>query len=261
MKNKRLLIVMSVFVFIVAIVILCSSFFSVKTISISWQSELNEFYNISQDEIVNVLEIDSSNNILLVNRQKCIDKLETQYPYLKVESIDKKLPSGIILNLAERREMYIVKIQDGLYAYLDDTGRVLKVDDGSPIGSTIYPCMLYFDGITIMREDFIEGKDADLALLDVLVTISSTLKTQGCSVEDSYNLLKQITITVGYNIHIEIESNYGLSLMLRKVDKDLEEKLEYGLNLYQQDREQSMVGEIVVFKDAEGALSSIFNSL
>ena len=261
MKNKRLLILMSVFVFIVAIVILCSSFFSVKTISIAWQSDLDELSGVSQDDILDILEIDSSNNIFLVNRQKCIDKLETQYPYLKVDSINKKLPNEIVLNLSERQEMYIVKIQDGLYAYLDDTGRVLKVDDSSPIGSTIYPCILYFDGITIMREDFIEGKDADLALLGMLVTISSTLQAQGCSVEDSYNLLKQITITVGYNIHVEIKSNYGLSLTLRKVDEDLEEKLEYGLNLYEQDRERSMVGEIVVFKDAEGTLTSVFNSL
>ncbi len=261
MKNKRLLVLMSVFVFIVIIVVLCSSFFSVKNINVSWQGELSVLAEVPEEELINSIEVKRIDSIFLVKRSKCVRMLEQKYPYIKVESIEKKLPNRITLNLSERQEMFIVKIQDGLYAYLDDTGRVLKVGEGSPIGSKIYPCMLYFDGMSVMRENFIEGQDADIAVLNILIDITRTLKEQGCSVKDSYDFLKKITVRTAYNTHVEIVSNYGLTIVLRKVDADLCEKLEYGLGLYRTYRQQSKVGEIAVFRDGTGSISSTFSSL
>ena len=259
MKNRRLLTLLIVFACIAVLIVLCSSAFSVKEITITGESL--EGTDMTKENLIDSLGIKSTTNIFLVKRSKCLENLERRFPYIKVNKIDKKLPDGIEVNISIRKEMYLVKIQDGLYAYLDGEGRVLKVCEANPIGSTIYPCLVYFNGMSIDRENFIEGTDADIPLLYVLQDMATALNKEGCSVEDSYNLLKQATIISGYSTHLEIETNYGLTLEIRKADADLCEKLEYALEVYKNFRSETKVGKIAIFRNLEGEITHTFTSL
>lgn len=259
MKNRRLLTLLIIFICISILVVLCSSVFLVKEITITGES-LDDT-GITEENLIDSLGIKSTSNIFLVKRSKCLENLEKNFPYIKVNKIDKKLPDGIIVDISIRKEMYLVKIQDGLYAYLDGEGRVLKVCEANPIGSTIYPCLVYFSGMSIDRENFLEGTDADIPLLYLLQNLATVLRKEGCSVEDSYNLLKQVTVISGYSTHLEIETNYGLTLEIRKVDADLCEKLEYAFEVYKNFRSETKVGKIAIFRNLEGEITHTFTSL
>ena len=72
MKNKRLVIILSVFSFLVLIAVLCSTVFTVKSVSLNWLTFKSAFVDMD-DEITSNVELGES--VFLVDKKAIINKL------------------------------------------------------------------------------------------------------------------------------------------------------------------------------------------
>ena len=124
MKNKRLVILLSVFSFLVLIAVLCSTVFTVKSVSLNWLTTRVNFVDMDNEITANV---ELGESVFLVDKGAIIQKLERKYPYLKVVSAEVKFPNKLVLHTAERQELYSLKIKSNSYAILDSDCKVLRI--------------------------------------------------------------------------------------------------------------------------------------
>lgn len=138
MKTRRRIILIVVLLVIVTLVIVTSTVFSLKNIEIVFydindvpitdNTKLNHFTQDDFDSIINSGEFKKGSTVFLINKQKHIDKLEANNPYIKIINLEIKFPNKIVIKAVEREEMYAVPSSNG-YAICDDEMKVLRFSE------------------------------------------------------------------------------------------------------------------------------------
>ena len=186
MKNKRLVIILSVFAFLVLIAVLCSTVFTVKEVSINW---LTTSPNITQSDEEFAADVEKGESVFLVDKDAIIRKLEEKYPYLRVVSVEVKFPNKLVLHTAERQELYSLKIKDNKHAILDSDCKVLRIVTDSQLSAiTVKPIRVDVNGYSIKENVFEVSKVAELGWIkNVLNNFSVALYSCGYEDVDAKN--------------------------------------------------------------------------
>ena len=235
-KTKVLTIFFSVFGIIVLLVILSSTLFSVKSISVNWQSTKSVLNSVLDEEIISTSNIKSGTSVFLVSKTKAKNFLEKKYPYIKVLNIETKFPNKIIIHAVERNEVFAFQ-KDDEYFITDSDLKVLKVESGEYVSSNNNPIKVEntydqdvqvgdflkvhqnFDALKMLENSFYQNYDADKQfyyLVDMLAYFNSV------SVSDEKLLIKYVD---GVNIAIynpTVNQQKKLAMALYMIDNELD---------------------------------------
>lgn len=132
-KHKRLTLILSISAgVIITLVVLMFTLFGLNNISLNFQNETNLFIaeNI-QNQIIEDGDFKKNSCVFFMNKQKHINKIEKDNPYLKVINIETVFPNNLIIHCAEREEVFAIEISERKYFICDEDFKVLKVLDYS----------------------------------------------------------------------------------------------------------------------------------
>ena len=129
MKSKRLIVMLCVLVFLTVLIVINSTLFTLQSISVNWLTTKNQLQKFKDYEIIE--DVSLGQNIFLVKKENIANKLEKDFHYLRVVSIETKFPNKIVIHCAERESLYAVKLSDKEYAIIDERGKVLDISNGS----------------------------------------------------------------------------------------------------------------------------------
>ena len=242
MNNKYFVIILTCIVFLVVCFIGVKELFSVSDITVRY-SVVNES---NVENVADILEKYKGKCLLFVDTEKIKEEI-TADRYLKVTEVKKIYPCEISVTLQERTEsFYYVEEKDGasVYCYFDNEFFVVKKNNTAPKSEK-----------GLMRIGFVDkfnGKMPELRLKntvkfdygfnDMITEIISALG-------DSKNNFTSITF-VGMNeegnYRLLLQSVEGVSMEIRRADKDLTEKILCGLQCYKGLSESERIANSIV---------------
>ena len=260
MKNKRLIIILSVFSFLVLIAVLCSTVFTVKSVSLRWLTTTN-LLNQKDSEIIEDVQLGES--VFLVDKEAIITKLENKYPYLKVVSVEVQFPNKLVVHTAERQSLYSLKIKDNKHVIMDAECKVLAFATDSKLDSMSQkPIPLTLDGYVYNEINFEESKVAELGWIkNIINNFSIALYQCGYEEVDSKNIISSIEIDVsGHNEEIQIGMAYkdiygkgGVNIEIQEISQNLSAKFIYAMEAYAElSAEEKSEGLIRVYSNSLG---------
>lgn len=107
---------------VAALVALIAFGFKIDTVKI----ENNKKY--SNEQIMSVLPIEKEKSLFFIDTDKAAQKLEKSLPYIYDVQIKRKLPSTVIVTVAEPEYIFYIKNADTSYTLLDDNFKVLEAN-------------------------------------------------------------------------------------------------------------------------------------
>jgi len=119
-KNRFKPVISGVVVLIAAALFLISPFFEIKTI------EISEMKKYSNEELCQMLDIDTGDNLFLFGRLEASRILKNN-PYVDDFDISYSYPDTVTIEIKERLVRGYVPYM-GAYLYIDDYGRVLEIN-------------------------------------------------------------------------------------------------------------------------------------
>lgn len=235
MKNKRLIVLLSVLVFITVLIVINSTIFTLQKINVNWLTTKNELQSVKDYEIVE--SIDMGQSIFLLNKNKIAEELEKEHPYLQVVSIETKFPNKIVVHSAERESLYAIEISHNEYAVLDEKGKVLKLSDSRIFeGVTLSPrpIMVAFNNLSLGVKDFVVGEQvSNKQVSGMLTSLSRSLRESRYSPITSKGVFKSINVvsTGEYN-EVNMVTRSGMTLKIKKIEEYTTDKLLLALERY-----------------------------
>lgn len=237
MKNKRLIILLSIFSFIILIVVLSSTVFTVKTstISVEWHSTTQVFS--PQEDNKNIISVASQKeNVMFYDKNLAKTNIEEKFPYAKVLKVERKFPNKIVLHLTERQEQYAIKVDDEYYV-LDDSAKVLCVYSAEQFADIqndserFAPAVVEIEGLTVEAGTMQTGKTAQITrVVTVLQNLSTGLKQ--CGFDEAYKVLSKIdNIKISFVFESKLILNLShnnVSICIKNITDELPKKVRAG---------------------------------
>lgn len=240
MKSKRLIILLSILIFVTVLIVLNSTLFTLQNVSVNWLTTKNTLQNVKDYELVK--GVSKGQSIFLVKKDIIAKDLEKEHPYLRVVSIETKFPNKIVVHTAERQSLYAIKLTNEKdYAVLDENGKVLKIDEYDNIfesnESTLEttPIKIEFkNNLSIKDDDLEEGEFIKINnVANLLSTLSLSLRESGYEPLTSKGVLKSIQVeSNGENTDIWLYTWSGLIIKVNNIEGKSTEKLLLGFSVY-----------------------------
>lgn len=257
MKNARLVIILGVFILITTIIVLCSTMFTLNTVELSWLSSTKVLSQQTEQSIIDSAEFDKGESVFLLNKEKYKNNLETKNPYLKVVSLEIKFPNKIQVKLAEREELYALKVvnENSLsgysYVYLDYELKVLKITDSQVVANQQNPAVLTLQNLNYTVNDFSCGKFANLPVNHMLTSVGDVLSSAGYTNVLTKALIKTVDLKFDISSTINIQTTYGLNLKIVSAETNTNQKILKALSVYEyyhNNYPEINAGDITVFE-------------
>lgn len=266
MKNKRLVVILSVLAFITVLIVLSSTVFTLQKVSINWMTTKDNLVGIADDSISDC--VSTGVNIFLVDKDNITKTLEKKFPYLMVVGIETKFPNKIVVHSAERQSLFAIKDTSGdnNYWIIDEKGKVLQrttssIFAGAELGAK--PIKVSFEGASINSDDYIVGENIkDESVKSLLTRLSYTMRESGHTPTTSKGIFTEIKIVyTGGEKEVNFVTRNGMIISLKDAESLTTDKLLLGLAVYDQNQQSGVVeGEIVVWwSDAQSKLLAVFS--
>lgn len=239
MKNKRLIILLSIFAFLILIVVLCSTLFTVRenSVSIEWHSSALTHLKDKEDEIISA--VPTKENVMLIDKGEITSTLEESFSYINVLKIEKKFPNKIVVHAIERQDQYAVLVGDEYFA-LDDQGKVLNKytkTEYDALSVNKKPILFEVVGMTLDAGTMQIGKIAQIPrVLTTIQNLSNALKRSGFTETwQVVNNFKSASLEFGYVSNLTLVNSRDISIVVDEINVDLAEKIAYGIAVTRSD--------------------------
>lgn len=271
LKNKKLVIILAIFIFITVLVVLNSTLFTLQKIEVDWLTTRNYFLYANIDDREIVSDVKTGDSIFLLNKSEISSVLEKKYPYLRVVGIETKFPNKIVVHSAERERLFAIKVASGggrvddEYVYIDDMGKVIstglsKEFANSELGSN--PIRISTNNFIINPKEYIVGENVkNEAILSILSNISMAMKETGHTPTTSKGVFKDITVDfTGDKINVSMATRNGMVIAIKDVDDGATNKLLLGLEVYNRNQQNGVVdGVISVFRADDQVIRAVYS--
>lgn len=236
MKNKRLIVLISIFCFVVLVVVLGSTVFTVQKISFNWLSstnKLNEEFDYSAG-----VDMPMGNSVFFVNKEEIIKNVEKANPYLQVVSVETSFPNRLTLHVAERESLFAIQLQTGDYVVLDKEMKVLEFMDKVTylgLNKTQKPILVDLSETSYVfnSEDFVLGEKFKYEnLTKVLEKLAYSFLSINYTPFTAKGIFESISIKIKLSEVISLSTRYGLEIEINDAENLLTEKLNFGIACY-----------------------------
>lgn len=267
MKNKRLVVILSILAFLTVLVVLNSTVFTLQKVSVNWLTTRNEL--VGKDDSI-VSSVSTGVNIFLVDKNKISEDLEKKNPYLRVVGIETKFPNKIVIHTAERESLYAVELSENgasYYMILDEKGKALRRTNSSifAVGAGLgaRPIRISFEGVGVDANNYVEGENIkDEELRGMLSNLSYTLREAGHTPTTSKGLFSRISIVyAGGEKEIILTTRNGMKICLKDAENLTTDKLLLGLSVYDDNQQNGVVdGTITVwYSEKENKVMAVYS--
>ena len=152
-KTKKIIISLTTILFFVGILIVLSfTVFSLKKVELNFKTSHSQI-SVTEEEIVDGGNFGYGQSVFFHNKKQYIEKIESIDPYIQVINIETVFPSTFVVHIAQRQEVYSIKIDDK-YFIVDQNLKILKTE--SDFVSSQSNSML-LEGIEILEKDYKVG--------------------------------------------------------------------------------------------------------
>lgn len=127
MKKRVQLIILSILMFTVIFVVLSSSIFSFSEVGVDYLTTHIKT-NLTTTEALEGANLKTGKSIFFINKTYAKNNLEKQNPFIKIVNIETVFPNKLIFHVAERKELFAIKLNDK-YLILDEDCKILQVCD------------------------------------------------------------------------------------------------------------------------------------
>ena len=237
MKSKRLIAILSVLIFLIVLIVINSTLFTLQKVSVNWLTSKYQLNSIKDYELVENIEMGQS--IFLIQKDEIVSKLEKENPYLRVVGVETKFPNKLVIHSAERESLYAIKLSDNEYAIIDELGKVLELNssrifEGSGADLGTRPIMLTVENLSLKEEDFQVGETIKLGYVETLISgFSKSLKEAGYSPTTSKGVIKHIDIvSLTDTSKMNIQTRNGMVISISDMQQHTTDKLLLGFELY-----------------------------
>ncbi|MDR0850212.1 MAG: FtsQ-type POTRA domain-containing protein [Christensenellaceae bacterium] len=223
MKNKVLISILCCFAFVVLIVVLSSTVFTLKEVRVEFYdtndqlitdyNTLKHFTAADTQSIIDSANFNMGQNIFLVKKEQYTNSLEKNNPYLKVITLTTYFPNKIIIKVHEREELFAVPYgSSGLYAITDGEMKVLyTTDTPDPFGAVVV------SGLDIDAAGVIVGQKLTGGNVDVAAQLNYGLQK---SLDIVLALKNQVILQVFKSAVFEVDTLNSEHIMLRMMTRD-----------------------------------------
>ncbi len=260
MKNKRLIILLSVLAVIILFVVLSSTVFTLKTVVINFYdkndklisdiSVANKYYNTAESVqgAIDKTEFRYGQNIFIINKNNYKIKMEKNNPYIKVISVTTEFPNRIVVKAVEREEMYAVSA-DNNYLICDAEFKVLRLSNEKPANLILVNSLSLEhaeQNLSVYIADTTEYATGDFIakdnlLIQKLSTIYDEMYVNNYDTPEMLNFFKTISVFVesassgvgADNVDsILITTRAGVKIEIENIASDLDKKIEKCISAY-----------------------------
>lgn len=105
---------------VIGAVLSLTVFFNIASVSITGSG------TYSEEQIEQLCDINIGDNMFLIDKDKCRERLTTELPYIYDAVIKRKLPDTISIEITEAQPAYMIRNDDKTYTLLDDNLKVLE---------------------------------------------------------------------------------------------------------------------------------------
>lgn len=257
--NRRLIILLSLFAFIVFIIVLSSTVFSLNNAQVDFLSTTN-YLDDSEQTILDSADFNYGESIFFIDREAYINKIEVANPYIKVVGLEIIFPSKLIIHAVERNEMFVFKLSDNTYAICDDELKVLEL---KPVFVNMNQ-----NGILIDNSSFIlPVADALLGtIIDMPKAYVNLIKDFAHNaMEWDYNLanlrgnIKSITLNYEEANQLLVDMKQGIQIIIKEANLNIADKLQMAFSVYDSDVVDRTMGILLVLEQLNGEIVAAYD--
>lgn len=240
MKNKRLVVILSVFLVLTILIVLCSTVFTLHTVDIVWLTSNNNLSDVSKTQILEAGEFKMGESVFLLNKNKYTSNLEKKLPYVKVVGMEIKFPNKLTVKLSEREELYVLKVVASEnsstfnYVYLDYDLKVLKITTSPVTPNGVNPAVLEIENYNLTDANFTLGEKVNLPISSALTSVGSMLASTGYGGSKAKALIEYMVLKYDFKSEINIKTTYGLTLKLEDALIKTDLKMLKALTVYEE---------------------------
>ncbi len=254
MRNKKLIILLSILSFVTILVVLGSVLFSVQQITA---------YCYNDDDVAVEMAVANTDNngikrgrsIFLLNENEIIANVESKVNNIKVVNIERKFPNAVYINYVKIFD-YIAYEFDGKVYYASSELKVLSEGEVKDNYSGYIELICKSEQTAVKGGYlFADGSKARNILLSVMDAVTqlgmhSTMTDLFEFVDiDKYLGGGSVFIKTRTGVYIEIQGN----------ELGMKEKLHYAMSVYYaQDKNRQQQGTITVYRKSDGSTAATY---
>lgn len=211
------------------LVVLSSAVFALSSVEVNFVYSSPNLESEKQ-AIVEGGDFAYGTNVLFMKKSPYINRLEKNFPYLKVLNLETKFPNKLVINCEERQEFFAVKLSDNSYAIIDEDYKILdKV--GSFVSTPTNA--IFLDGISFSNV----GQQGDFLLIDksqenLMLNLMLGLREWDLSYTNLKSKIKKITIDYENPNDILIEMFTGVQINLKDASTRCSDMLNLAFSMY-----------------------------
>ncbi len=248
MKHKKVFYILTVSLYVVVLLLCLSFLFSVKEVKCNYSMvTVSERYQTVNEKLSKY----ESKNLLFVSTSKIKKELQKD-PYVKVKSIKKDFPNKIVVEIEERREMFVIETDTQKFI-LDENYFVLKKVDKSTQSENI---TLKLNYSAFNADQLKVGKEITAIQDDIIICVNQMLSI----FSDWKNILNGIEVEQVFgesgNYRVYFYTNQGVVIEVRKALEDGKTKAQNAYDRYctLTDYEKTK-GKILSYKLTDGSFA------
>jgi len=256
--NKRLVVLISLFAFIVLIIVLSSTVFSLRTVQVNFLSTTSYLEN--EADIVSSASFSYGESIFFIDREVYINELEQNNPYIKIVSLEIVFPNRLIIHAVERNEMYAFKLSDNTYAVTDDELKVLSI---KPVFvNTTENAILVTSNISINATNVVEGSLLPLNATDTTFLNDFSYYSQEWDnhLASLRGNIKELILHYEENDTFKVLMRQGVEIIITKQHSKLNEKVQTAYSVYDNPTIDRTKGIILVIEEQDGDVVALYDS-
>ena len=240
MKNKRLVVLLSIFLVITVLIVLCSTVFTLHTVDIVWLTSTNNLNNATKESIMAAGNIKTGESVFLLNKEEYKNNIEKNLPYAQIISLEIGFPNKLTIKLSEREELYVLKVVNSKntnqysYVYLDYDLKVLKIVNSPVDANGTNPAILQIENYNLTDANFEVGTYASMPVNNALISIGNMLASTGFGGTNANALIESMVLNYSYKSEIIIKTTYGLTLKLEDALQKTSQKMLKALSVYEE---------------------------
>lgn len=251
MKNKRLAICLSIFAFLVILIILSSTIFALQSVSVCFLSTTNKLNGFGE-QIVTSANFNFGQNVLFLNKNTYIKRIEKEFAYIKILNVETIFPNKLVINAIERQDTFAVKLANNSYAIIDDEFKVLNVVDNY-INSTKNAIPLLNLSNISEKVESADNLSFEENQQNVLTNVFSGLLEWQNKVSLLTEKIESITLDYERTNQVAIKMFSGVTIVVKDANEYTSDKLNLVFSAYEANEKYQKNGilEVRVVKNTE----------
>ncbi len=245
MRNKRLIILISILSFITVLIVFSSVLFSVQGVYASCYNTDDAEFDL-RVAATDVSGIKKGKSIFLLKEKDVIRSVESELNDVRVINVERKFPNRVYINYVKIYSYFAVESENDV-AYVSNDGKILSVGEKQ---SAYADHMRYVGGsVTALDEGaavFADGSE-ELSVFDTIIAALERVGKHSTIIQTIEEINTEYTLKTGLTY---FKTRTGTCFELQGGKSNMLDKLRLALSVYSSDETTYMNGGTIIINSS-----------